>query len=192
MTIRTMAIAAAVCAVLFGGTWYAMRALLTVPASPVSPSVVSLGAFKEVSPPKPLPALAWTDLDGAPLPADAVRGRMTLLNVWATWCAPCVKEMPALERLQTQLGGPGFGVVALSVDRGGAHQVKPFLEKTGLSRLPIALDMPGAAMQALELRGLPTTLLLDAEGREIARFEGAAEWDGPAMVAELRKRMGGV
>ncbi|NYZ11880.1 TlpA family protein disulfide reductase [Azospirillum sp. RWY-5-1] len=187
-----MAIAAAVCAVLFGGTWYAMRALLTVPASPVSPSVVSLGAFKEVSPPKPLPALAWTDLDGAPLPADAVRGRMTLLNVWATWCAPCVKEMPALERLQTQLGGPGFGVVALSVDRGGAHQVKPFLEKTGLSRLPIALDMPGAAMQALELRGLPTTLLLDAEGREIARFEGAAEWDGPAMVAELRKRMGGV
>lgn len=190
MTIRTMAIAAALCVVLFGGTWYATRALLTVPEAP--PQVVSLGAFRDVSPPKPLPAMAFTDLEGKPLPPDAFRGRMTLLNVWATWCAPCVKEMPALERLQTQLGGSGFGVMALSVDRGGAHQVKPFLEKAGLSRLPIALDQPGAAMQALELRGLPTTLLLDAEGREVARFEGAAEWDAPAMVEEIRKRMNGV
>ena len=191
MTIRTMAIAATLCAVLFGGAWYAARALLAVPEA-AAPPVVALGAFKEVSPPKPLPVLAWTDLDGQPLPMEGLRGRMTLLNVWATWCAPCVKEMPALERLQAQLGGPGFGVLALSVDRGGAHQVKPFLDKTGLTRLPIALDMPGASMQALNLRGLPTTLLLDAEGREIARFEGAAEWDAPAMVAELRKRMGGV
>lgn len=190
MTIRTMAIAAALCVVLFGGTWYAARALLTVPEAP--PQVVSLGSFKEVSPPKPLPALELTGLDGAPLPVESFRGRMTLLNVWATWCAPCVKEMPALERLQTQLGGPEFGVLALSVDRGGAHQVQPFLDKAGLTKLPIALDPPGAAMQALELRGLPTTLLLDAEGREVARFEGAAEWDAPAMVAELRKRMGGV
>jgi len=190
VNIRTAAIAATLSVALFGGTWYVTRALLTVPEPP--PQVVTLGAFTEVSPPRPLPALALTDLEGAPLAADALRGRLTLLNVWATWCAPCVKEMPALERLQSQLGGPGFAVVALSVDRGGAHQVKPFLEKAGLSRLTIALDQPGAAMQALELRGLPTTLLLDAEGREVARFEGAAEWDAPAMVADLRKRMGGV
>lgn len=183
--------AATLCVSILAGTWFAVRTVLD-PAAPVAPppAVMTLGSFQEVSPPRALPALALTDLSGKPVTVADLAGKTVLLNLWATWCVPCVKEMPALDRLQKAMGGPAFQVVALSLDRGGAEQVRPFLDKLGLAGLPVLLDTGSASMSALSVRGLPTTLILDPQGRETARFEGAAEWDAPAMVAELKRRMG--
>jgi hypothetical protein len=97
-----------------------------------------------------------------------------------------VKEMPSLDRLQGQLGGDAFQVVALSLDRGGKTAVEPFYQKTGVKNLALYLDAGSASMQALGLRGLPTTLLIDAQGRELGRVEGAVEWDSPEVLTFLR------
>lgn len=138
-----------------------------------------------------VPALAFTDADGNPVSLADFRGKVVLLNVWATWCPPCVKEMPSLDRLQAALGGDGFQVVALSLDRGGKAQVEPFYMEKDLDHLAIYLDPKMTAMKALKLQGLPTTLLIDADGREIGRLPGEAEWDSPAAQAFIRHFMDG-
>ncbi|WP_448206374.1 TlpA family protein disulfide reductase [Azospirillum sp. sgz302134] len=151
---------------------------------------VGLDKYRSTEAPKPLPPLSFVDGEGRRVDLAEFKDKLVLLNLWATWCAPCVKEMPALDRLQAQLGGPGFQVVALSVDRGGKDQVEPFFRKIGVKNLALYLDPGSASMQALSLRGLPTTLLVDQEGRELGRIEGAVEWDSPEVVAFLRKHMG--
>ncbi len=132
-----------------------------------------------------LAGLAIETADGRRLSEEAFRGRFVLLNVWATWCPPCVKEMPSLDRLQAMKGDSGFEVVALSIDRQGLEVVQPFFQRTGLTRLAIYLDREARSMPALKITGLPTTVLIDPAGREIARWPGAREWDQPATVAEI-------
>jgi thiol-disulfide isomerase/thioredoxin len=114
------------------------------------------------------------------------RGKVVLLNIWATWCAPCRREMPTLDRLQAQLGGSDFEVVALSIDRKGLPVVKEFYAEIGLDTLPIYVDQSGSAQRTLSVLGVPTTLLLDREGNEIGRLLGPAEWDSPEMMAFFR------
>jgi thiol-disulfide isomerase/thioredoxin len=135
----------------------------------------------------PLPELAFTDAEGAPRSLADFRGRPLLVNLWATWCPPCVAEMPALDRLQAALGSEGLVVLALSSDRGGKAQVAPFYARTGVNALGIWLDPRGAASRAVGARGLPTTLLVDRAGREVGRLEGEAAWDHPDWVARLRQ-----
>ncbi|MFC5422920.1 MAG: TlpA family protein disulfide reductase [Stutzerimonas stutzeri] len=132
-----------------------------------------------------LPALSFQTLDGRQISGEAFRGRFVLLNIWATWCPPCIKEMPSLDRLQAMKGGNTFEVVALSIDRQGLEVVKPFFERTGLANLAIYLDREARSMSALRITGLPTTLLVDPDGREVARWPGAREWDEPSAVAEI-------
>ena len=132
-----------------------------------------------------LSGLAFQTADGRELMGAAFQGRFVLLNVWATWCPPCVKEMPSLDRLQAMKGDSGFEVVALSIDRQGLEVVQPFFQRTGLTRLAIYLDREARSMPALKITGLPTTVLIDPAGREIARWPGAREWDQPATVAEI-------
>jgi thiol-disulfide isomerase/thioredoxin len=121
------------------------------------------------------------------LSLDAGRGgRPLLLNVWATWCPPCVKELPALDLLAGKLL-PEVVVVALSTDDGGPAQVRPFLDKLGVTRLSLWYDRDGKSFQDFALRGLPTTLLIDADGRIVARLEGVADWDSPAIAAQIRR-----
>ena len=139
--------------------------------------------FVLAEPAKPVPALAFTDLDGKALTLDAFRGKVVVLNLWATWCVPCIKEMPSLQRLSAKLRDKGVAVLALSQDRAGAKVVTPFLEKHALKTLPIYLDTKGAVLKALNGRGLPTTLVIDRDGREVGRLEGDAEWDGPHALA---------
>jgi thiol-disulfide isomerase/thioredoxin len=152
----------------------------------------ALGQFSPLDPPRPAPELAFTSRDGTPLRLADFRGRVVLVNLWATWCGPCVREMPSLDRLQAKVGDRLL-VLAISEDRGGAHVVDPFLEKLALAHLAIFLDASSAAQQAFKVRGLPTSFLIDRDGRILGSLEGGAEWDAPEMVARLERylRQGG-
>jgi thiol-disulfide isomerase/thioredoxin len=153
-------------------------------------SSAALGQFTPLDPPRPAPALSFAARDGSPARLADFHGRWLLINLWATWCAPCVREMPSLDRLQTKLGGR-LTVLAVSQDRGGEQVVGPFLDRLGLSSLRIYLDPKGTMGQGLGARGLPTTFLLDGEGQVRAQLEGAAEWDSAAMLATLEHYLGG-
>jgi thiol-disulfide isomerase/thioredoxin len=133
-----------------------------------------------------LPPISFAAADGKAVSLKDFAGRVVLLNLWATWCAPCVKEMPTLDRLQAALGGSAFEVVTLSSDRTGIAVVARFLSERKLDRLTPYLDQKGEATRALDVAGLPTTLLIDVEGREIGRLEGPAEWDSPEAKALMR------
>ena len=137
--------------------------------------------------PQPLPDIQFENDQGEAMSLAVFRGKVVLLNVWATWCAPCRREMPTLERLQAELGGPDFEVVALSLDRKGLSVVQEFYAELGLETLPIYVDESGEAQRALSVLGLPTTLLLDRDGNEIGRLLGPAEWDSPEMVGFFRE-----
>lgn len=137
--------------------------------------------------PKPLPELSFTDADGQARGLGDFQGLGLVMNLWATWCPPCVAEMPALDRAQASLQGEGIRVLALSSDRGGKAQVEPFYQRTGIRTLAIWLDPGGAVQRALRVRGLPTTVIIDRAGQERARLEGAAEWDSAEMLAAVRR-----
>lgn len=134
-------------------------------------------AFVFKKAPEPLPEVSFTDGAGKAMTLADLKGRKVLLNLWATWCAPCRKEMPALERLQKELGSDKFEVVALSVDRGGIDASKKFLDQIKVTALKLYVDATGRANSTLKAVGLPTTLLIDEQGREIGRLVGPAEWD---------------
>jgi thiol-disulfide isomerase/thioredoxin len=136
-------------------------------------------AFVKKSPPEPLPEVSFTGKDGAPLTLAAFKGKAILLNLWATWCAPCRKEMPSLDRLQKELGSNKFEVVALAVDRTGLDGARKFLEETKIESLKLYADQTARSGTALKAVGMPTTILIDAEGRELGRLAGPAEWDSP-------------
>lgn len=147
-------------------------------------------AFVASDPPRPLPDLRFVRGDGSAVTLADFRGRAVLLNLWATWCVPCRLEMPALARLQAALGSAEFEVVALSFDRGGTPVVEAFYREIGLRSLGIYVDPTGEASRALGVVGIPTTLLIDREGREVARKIGPADWDGRAMSGAIRRRLG--
>ena len=136
--------------------------------------------------PRSLAEIEFENGEGETSSLAEFRGKVVLLNIWATWCAPCRREMPTLERLQAELGGPAFEVVALSLDRKGLPVVKEFYEELGLQNLAMYVDESGAAQRALNVLGLPTTLLLDRDGNEIGRLLGPAQWDSPEMVSFIR------
>ncbi len=136
--------------------------------------------------PRALPNLVFSDSRGQPTSLAAFRGRTVLLNIWATWCTPCREEMPTLDRLQAKLGGPAFEVVALSIDKAGLPAVQAFYKSIGIQHLAQYLDSSGEATANLVATGIPLTLLVDGEGREIGRKLGPATWDDAAMVEMIR------
>lgn len=137
-----------------------------------------------------LPGITFTDADGTTLSPADFAGKGLVLNLWATWCPPCVAEMPALDRAAAALAGDGILVLPLSSDRGGLNTVQGFYERTQLRHLRIWLDPRGAATRALGARGLPTTVIVDRQGREKARVEGDAAWDAPEFLAAIRRLAG--
>ena len=141
--------------------------------------------FELAKQPKPAPALSFTDMDGKELSLADFKGKLVVINLWATWCAPCVKEMPSLNRMNAKLRDKGLALLSISQDRGGAKVVAPFLEKLALKSLPVYLDPRGGVQRALGVRGLPTTVVIDGQGRELGRYEGDATWDGPDALALL-------
>jgi len=145
-----------------------------------------LGQFSLLPAPRPAPELTVDSLEGATVTLSSFRGRPVLLNLWATWCAPCIEEMPSLDRLQQKLGSD-LVVLAISEDRRGAEVVRPFREKLRLSALELYLDPADTAVDALSVEGLPTSVLIDRAGNMVGIVKGSAAWDSPDMVALLQR-----
>jgi len=135
----------------------------------------------------PVPNVAFEDGQGRKRALTDFRGKVVLLNIWATWCAPCRAEMPTLDRLQLRLGGEQFEVVALSIDRGGQAAVRSFYDEIDVRALAIYVDATVAAQATLGVVGVPTTLLIDREGREVARYTGPAQWDRPEVIDAIQR-----
>src|ERR1700686_2270745 len=145
-----------------------------------------VAALTMATAPLRLPDLAFEDASGKPKKLSDWRGRTVLVNLWATWCVPCRKEMPALESLQTRLGGANFEVVAVNIDTRDSEKPKNFLKDANLTRLGYFSDPKAKVFQDLKsvgrALGMPTSVLVDGEGCEIATIAGAAEWDSDEAV----------
>lgn len=141
----------------------------------------------ETTAPQPVPEIAFQTLDGQETTLADFAGKVVVLNLWATWCAPCREEMPGLDRLQAMFADRDVIVLALSVDRAGPERVQKFLDEIGVQHLHVYRDPKAAATRALKVPGLPATLLIDRQGREAGRVLGIAHWDGPAAVAAVEK-----
>lgn len=133
--------------------------------------------------PAVVPDLAFDKPDGSSMTSADLKGKVVLLNIWATWCVPCREEMPQLNALQSELGGDGFEVVALNIDKGGPEKAEQFLEETGATDLTNYYDPGGKIFAKLRAVGMPTTLLIDPEGREMGRLVGPADWASPEAKA---------
>jgi thiol-disulfide isomerase/thioredoxin len=164
--------------------------VVPVPAAHAEDPPAFLGAagqFMLIRPLKKAPFAAVDDEKGKPVDLAArLKGKVVLLNFWATWCAPCVTELPTLDRLQGALGGDKFEVVAVSVDLKGIEKVGPFWKEKGYKHLQIRLDQRGTMMKAFRTRGLPTTFLVDHEGNVVGYLEGHADWASPEAKALVR------
>ena len=165
-------------------SWAALTLSQRLSAGGDTPPV--LGQFIPTDPPRPAPAVAVVDGAGKRLTLGDFHGRVVLVNLWATWCQPCVREMPSLDRLRAAIADRDFAILLVSQDRGGDKVVAPFFAKLGLTRLATYLDPQSAVGRAFQVRGLPTSILVDREGNELGRVEGALDWDGAAAQALLR------
>ena len=132
------------------------------------------------------PAGRFSDADGEALELGDFAGRALVVNFWATWCAPCVREMPSLDRLQAETAEDGVAVLAISNDRGGLNQVLPFFAERDLKHLEIYIDADMSFARAMAVRALPTTLILEPGGRIVASAEGSLEWDSAEVIEMLR------
>ncbi|MFT4150329.1 MAG: TlpA disulfide reductase family protein [Paracoccaceae bacterium] len=134
--------------------------------------------------PKSVPEAALLDGDDAPRALGEYRGRWVVLNFWATWCAPCRKEMPSLDRLQAAL--PGVAVVPVATGRNPVDGIHRFYDEAGVTNLPVLRDPTSAFGRQMGVLALPVTVIVDPEGREVARLIGDADWDSPSALAVLK------
>ena len=156
-----------------------------LPAATAAENGIKIGEFIPVEPPQPAPAVSFTAIDGKTASLADFKGKPAVVNLWATWCQPCLKEMPSLERLAAQFAGQ-LTVAAVSEDHAGTKVVGPFVADKGFQKLAIYLDPQGELGHVIGLRGLPTSLVIDAKGQVVGRVEGGADWDSAKMQAMLR------
>lgn len=171
------------------GPAIAVLLAVSAAASAAAPSPPLAGEMRNLRlAPAPVlgPRTGWADADGKSVSLADFKGRVVLVNVWATWCAPCIRELPSLDRLQAGLGGKDFTVVALNVDRGGKPAAGRMFRQLKLRHLAIYLDPRSKASRALGVSVMPTTFLFDATGREIGRIEGPAQWDSADAVRLIK------
>ena len=160
------------------------------PAEATRPRAPGLPAFVYKSAPEAVADVTFNDATGATKTLKDFHGKTILLNLWATWCAPCREEMPSLDRLQAELGSDTFEVVALAVDRTGPEAARKFLDSVHVKSLKLYTDTTTRSGSALKAVGMPVTILIDPEGREIGRLIGPAEWDSDAAKNLIRKTLG--
>lgn len=163
-------------------------------------SLMSVAAFAEGGrfsfgihkAPKPVPEIEFIDGDGVERNLKDFEGKYVLLNVWATWCPPCRKELPDLQALQEELGGETFHVIALSTDTGKISNVRQLYDELGLDKSEIFVDETGTAMRKLGIFAMPTTLLIDPIGQEIGRKPGPADWDSEDAISFFTEQMSNI
>jgi thiol-disulfide isomerase/thioredoxin len=163
-------------------------AAVPLPSGPGSNalSVGQMAAFVFKKAPEEIPELPFQDKDGKPRTLAEWKGKVVLLNLWATWCAPCRKEMPGLDRLQGELGSGDFQVVAVSADKTGIEGAKRFLDQIKVQKLEVYADPTVRIHSGLKAIGMPATLLIGRDGREIGRLVGPAEWDSDEAKALIK------
>jgi thiol-disulfide isomerase/thioredoxin len=135
---------------------------------------------------KAMATLSFKDTAGKDIDLGRWKGRVVLLNLWATWCTPCRKEMPDLAKLQKDLGSKDFEVVTLSVDRKGLEASQAFLKEIGAQNLTAYTDQESKSLAAIQALGLPASVLIDRNGQEAARILGPAEWASPEAQAMVK------
>lgn len=162
--------------------WFALAlfAAFAAPALARDPMPLNPAPQELLSPP-------FVDEQGHNLTLKDFRGKVVLLNVWATWCIPCREEMPTLDALEARLGGDSFQVVELSIDEAGLPAIRKFFRDIGITHLKPYLGDSIRVMAGLAVFGLPTTILIDRDGKEIGRLVGPAEWDSPDAIAFFEK-----
>ncbi len=154
------------------------------------PSDGTVRSFRPVDPPQPLPGLAFLDASRGPSSFADYRGRVLLLNIWATWCPPCVRELPALDRLQGKFLDSDFVILAISVDAGGFAVTEPFFQRLGIRHLRRLAD-PGRNLgEFFPLDVLPANFIIDREGNVTGFLRSFADWDAPEAEAMVRDLLG--
>ena len=174
---RILPVAAALVAAIIGIYWFQSAERKAAPAARGA-----MAAFLMKSERKPVADLAFQDGTGKPVKLSDWKGRVVLVNLWATWCGPCRREMPALAALQKRLGSRDFEVVAISIDRKGIAASAAFLKETGADALKLYIEPTTKILRDLQALGLPATILVDRQGNEIGRLLGPAEWDSLEAV----------
>ena len=155
-------------------------------ASSCEPVPDALAKFQPADAPPPEALVSFLEDNQREVTLADWHGKGIVVNFWATWCAPCVEEMPALDELHADLAGDGIAVLAVSSDTGGADVVRAFYQKMGIKHLAVLTDTRSRMAQSLGVFGLPTTILFNAEGKDVGRVVGPAEWNAPEIVAFLR------
>jgi len=159
------------------GTAHTLETVAQPPSDKLNSGEMRAFVFRKE--PQPIDAFSFVDGSEQPMSMADFKGKVVLLNLWATWCAPCRKEMPDLDRLQRDMGSDDFEVVALSLDRSGLEASQKFLDDIGIQHLKTYIDATSRASKPLRVVGMPTTILVDREGRELGRLIGPAKWDHP-------------
>ena len=155
-----------------------------VEASPAIPKALS--ALVPDKAPKPVPAVSFVDAQGHPVSLTAFKGHVVILNMWATWCAPCVEELPAVAKLAAALGSGKVTIVAVSAAHDDAAKTTDFLKAHGAANLTVYRDPDLSLLSAFGSQGLPFSVVIDSQGREIARASGPMKWDDPAAIAYFK------
>jgi thiol-disulfide isomerase/thioredoxin len=164
---------------------------LATAALPRKPHAQTLAPLSDgldpISPPEDAPDAVFLSQDGTSHHLAEFKGRGMVVNMWATWCAPCIAELPSLEALSKALAPKDIAILPMSSDRGGADVVRAWFDAHGITGLPILLDPKGALARAFNARGIPTSVVINTTGRVVARLEGAAEWSSPEAQALIQK-----
>ncbi len=187
---RVLKYAALAAVALFAGVTIAVwmsgdRANLEDP-SPTQAGDRLIGSLLRRAEPRNVADIVFSEAGGRARRLSEWRGKTVVLNLWATWCAPCKAEMPSLDRLQSQIGDEGYTVIALSMDRKGMGEPTAFFASQGITHLKLYNDSTGQASVRLKAPGLPFTIVLNEKGEEVAHVTGPAEWDSAAMIAQIR------
>lgn len=175
-------------------TAFALAAvMITALAAPVPartaepPRSGSMEAFVLATTARPRPDFHWTDQSGnEQFALSNFTGKVVLMNFWASWCNPCLTELPTISKLQEALGGNDFTVVGISVDQAGSSLARRMLRKLHIKNLEIYLDRSGNASRAFGAGDIPTTILFDREGREVGKFAGPTDWASPEALALIK------
>ncbi len=132
------------------------------------------------------PTVTWKNANGGKISLADFDGKVVMVNFWASWCAPCIRELPSIDRLQARLGSDKFSVAAISIDRGGKPVARRMLNRLKLKNLTLYTDRDSTTARSLGVRNMPTTIVYDQKGREVGKLVGGAEWDSNEAVALLK------